>query len=274
MLETFQSIFGSRLNAVQVEQAQFPLSAGGVGLLARSGALAAAAYVGSWALVYHRVAAATGWSLPAEPSGILPGIIARTLYGASLTTQAAGATSASHLLDPSWWEAARTKQVAHVQRALAKEVRAHQRECWLQRVPRRAAANLHSHSGWGAGSALLRCPTELALRLDDSCVCNAFWERLGVGLTNDARCPRRFRCGRVCRQRRRFGAHAHCCPGLAGVRTRYRHNSLAEEWCGFLRAAGRFVELEQRDPALGLAQEHVWILLNMQAWKAALRRTM
>ena len=45
--------------------------------------------------------------------------------------------------------------------------------------------------------------------------------------------------------------HAHCCPGLAGTRTRFRHNPLAEEWCRFLRAAGRFVELEQRDPSLG-----------------------
>lgn len=45
--------------------------------------------------------------------------------------------------------------------------------------------------------------------------------------------------------------HAHCCPCLAGVRTRFRHNPRDEEWCSFLRSAGRFVELEQRDPTLG-----------------------
>ena len=64
LLETFQTILGAQLNASQAEQVQFPLSLGGVGLLARSGAFSAAAYVGSWALVYHRVVDATGWSLP------------------------------------------------------------------------------------------------------------------------------------------------------------------------------------------------------------------
>ena len=213
--------------------------------MARSGAFAAAAYIGSWALVYHRVAAATGWSLPESLASAPPHTTAHHLFSAIQTTQAAGADSAQHLLDPAWWPAARNGQVNHVQRTLAKELRAHSRELWLAHVPRRAAANLHSHSAWGAGAALLRCPTELALCLDDTCVRVALCERLGVRLTSNARCRRRFRSGRLCRHRRRFGAHAHCCPGLAGIRTRLRHNPLAEEWCSFLRSAGRFVELEQ-----------------------------
>ena len=35
------------------------------------------------------------------------------------------------------------------------------------------------------------------------------------------------------------------------ARTRYRHNPLAGEFCRILSSAGRFVELEQRDPTMG-----------------------
>ena len=106
LLETFQSILGARLSPSQAEQARFPLSAGGVGLLARSGALAAGAYVGSWALVYHRVAAATGWSLPGDSSSILPGTAADHLLKAIQATRAAGAAHAQHFMEPAWWAAA------------------------------------------------------------------------------------------------------------------------------------------------------------------------
>ena len=120
LLETFQAILGARLSARQAEQLQFPLSEGGVGLLARSGAFAAAAYIGSWALVYHRVAAATGWSLPVNSAGVRPNSTAYHLHSAVVTAHAAGANGAGHLLDPSWWEAAKHEPVAHVQRSLAK----------------------------------------------------------------------------------------------------------------------------------------------------------
>ena len=179
------------------------------------------------------------------------GSIAHSLFSAIRAVRDAGASNASHLLDLSWWDAALREPVPHVQRSLAQALWCHARKTWLSRASRRAAANLLSHSGWGSGAALSRCPTELALRLDDVCVRVALCERLGIRLASNARCMRRFRSGRICRQRRRFGAHVHCCPGLAGVRTRYRHNPLTEEWCGFLRAAGRFVEVEQRDPAFG-----------------------
>ena len=251
LLETLQTILGVRLNASQARQIQFTLSEGGVGLLARSGAPAAAAYVGSWALVYHRVAAATGWSLPSDPANTPNGSIAHALHDAIQIVHEAGAEVARNLLEPPWWAAALHEGVPHVQRTISRALRSHARNTWLAQVSRRRAANLLSHSGWGAGAALSRCPTEQALRLDDTCVRVALCERLGLRLASNARCNRRFRSGRICRQRRRFGTHVHCCPGLAGVRTRLRHNPLAEEWCNFLRAAGRFVELEQRDPSLG-----------------------
>ena len=113
------------------------------------------------------------------------------------------------------------------------------------------AATLLSHSGWGAGAALLRCPTETCLRLDDQTMRIALCSRLGVRLCSNARCGMRFRSGRRCTRRRQWGAHAHCCPGLAGARIRFCHNPIAEEWCRILGLAGRVVQLEQRDPSMG-----------------------
>ncbi len=42
-----------------------------------------------------------------------------------------------------------------------------------------------------------------------------------------------------------------CCPGGAGLRARLVHNPLVREWARVLAAAGRVVQVEQRDPAMG-----------------------
>ena len=64
LLEALQTTFGVQLSARQGAQAAFSLSEGGLGLRSRGGAHAAAAYLGSWALVYHRVASTLIWCLP------------------------------------------------------------------------------------------------------------------------------------------------------------------------------------------------------------------
>ena len=79
----------------------------------------------------------------------------------------------------------------------------------------------------------------------------AVCERLGLPLCRPGRCNLRFQSGRRCRHNTRRGAHAHCCPGTLGARTRFRHNPLVREFHRFLSQAGRCVAVEQRDPSMG-----------------------
>ena len=108
-----------------------------------------------------------------------------------------------------------------------------------------------SSSGWGAGAALLRPPTERVLRLSDAEVRIAVCERLSVDVCPRSVCPHVSQAGRVCGRATRGGAHAHCCGGTAGVRTAQRHNPLVREFASMLTSAGRNVAVEQRDPSMG-----------------------
>ena len=249
--ETLQSMFGFNLRPRQAEQASFSLSGGGLGLRSRGGGYAAAAYVGSWALVYHRVAATLSWCFPEcseQGPTALPGWF---VWEGLRLAEASGSKTATALRDPSWWEAASRGAVEKVQRTLGREIRACLRDTWLRNASTKQRARLHMHSGWGSGAALARCPTEAALRLPDEAVRVEVCQRLGVPLCSSGRCAFRFRSGRRCREHRRGGDHVHCCKGTAGVRTAFRHNPLAEEFCRVLSSAGRFVRLEQRDPNMG-----------------------
>jgi hypothetical protein len=156
------------------------------------------------------------------------------------------------MTDLSWWGAASRTPVHKIHASLARAIRARQRGTWLERARPSAAARLHTHSGWGSAVALLRCPTELALRVPDDAVRTAVCEGLGLPLCAPGRCGMRFSSGRHCRHRNRGGAHAHCCPGTIGARTRFRHNPLVSEFHHFLSLAGRCVAIEQRDPHMGL----------------------
>ena len=108
-----------------------------------------------------------------------------------------------------------------------------------------------SCSGWGAGAALLRPPTERLLQIPDADMRIAVCERLSIPLAGDEVCAHVSRAGRVCGRNLRGGAHAHCCGGTAGVRTAQRHNALVREFAHMLAAAGRHVAVEQRDPTMG-----------------------
>ena len=159
-----------------------------------------------------------------------------------------GSKAAPLLMDPSWWEAALHGPVPKVQRELGRELRRWSRQHWLATATSKQKARLHMHSGWGAGAALARCPTEVALRLPDEGVRVELCECLGVPLCHPGCCGLRFlRSGRICR----CGDHVHCCKGTSGARTRYRHNPLVEEFCRILCSCGRFAELELRDPSMG-----------------------
>ena len=251
LLESFQSVFSVLLSTRQATQLTFSLAAGGLNLRARGGAHAAAAYVGSWALVYHKVASTLNWCFPEcgiEGPTFYP---AKHVWEGLQMLEEAGSLTAPLLADPSWWEAALRGPVAKVQRTLARELRQSSRDAWLVRASPKQKANLHMHSGWGAGVALMRCPTEFALRLPDEAVRLAVCERLGLPRSRRGVCGLRFLSGRTCRYGRRSGDHVHCCKGTAGARTKYRHNPLCSEFCRILSSAGRFVQLETRDPSMG-----------------------
>ena len=149
------------------------------------------------------------------------------------------------------WELVRQTPVVKLQRQLGRALRSVERGGWVLRGPVEGRARLHTCSGWGAGAAILRCPTEQALQVPDADLRVAVCERLGVPRCSDVCCAVRFRSGRVCGQMLRGGWHAHCCPGLAGCRTRSRHNPLSKEWAHLLTLAGRFAVVEQRDPMMG-----------------------
>ena len=97
---------------------------------------------------------------------------------------------------------------------------------WLNSASPAAAANLHSHSGWSAGAALLHPLSELALQLPDATVSVAVRERLGLVRVPCNFCPHVFNNRRVCNAEMRAGAHVHCCRGTLVPRTRFRHNPL------------------------------------------------
>ena len=100
LLETLESIVEARLSARQVEQSQFALTEGGLGLWARSGGMAAAAYVGSWALTYHRVSAATGWTLPLDWADAPTASTAYALFSAVASVRDAGAAQGCYWIRP------------------------------------------------------------------------------------------------------------------------------------------------------------------------------
>ena len=127
------------------------------------------------------------------------------------------------------------------------------RLAWLEEGSVADQARLHTHSGWAAGAALLRCPTERALRLMDDDVRIAIKERLGVPRMPPGTCSRVFkRCGRACHLDLREGHHAHCCRGLSGIHTVCRHHPLVHEWAHILTSAGRIITVEQRGPHVAL----------------------
>ena len=125
------------------------------------------------------------------------------------------------------------------------------RAAWRATAGPLEKARLDTGSGWAAGLALLTCPTERVLQLSDQDYRLALYERLGVPRCGDGVCGFRFSTGGTCRYTLREGWHAHCCRGAAGVRILGLHNPLAQEWCRFLVAAGRFARTEQRDPTMG-----------------------
>ena len=246
ILETFQRMFEVRLSTAQAEQVSFSLAEGGLGLRARGRGCELGAFLGSWALVYHKITATLGWRFSGDHAP-LGSTFARVREAAEAAV-AAGAPSAAQLLDVTWWDAASAEPVPRLQASLARPIRARCREAWLARASPKGRARLHTHSGWGAAVALHRCPTELALRLPDDAVRVAVCERLGLPLCKPGRCGLRFASGRRCRYNTRLGAHAHCCSGTIGARTRFRHNPLVCEFNRFLTQAGRCTAVEQRDP--------------------------
>ena len=97
-----------------------------------------------------------------------------------------------------------------------------------------------SSSGWSAGAALLRPPTERLLQLPDGDVRLAVCERLAIDVAGDGECGHVSRSGRVCVHARRGGAHSHCCGGVVTP----------------LREDARFREACAAEPGLAAERRH------------------
>ena len=123
-----------------------------------------------------------------------------------------------------------------MQRLLSRGVMLAERGRWISTATDVAAATLHSHSGWAAGAALLRPPTERLLQLPGFAVQVAVRERLGLSLTSEAFCPHVAGSGQACNASMREGAHAHCCSGTLVAHTKLRHDPLVHEWAHILQA--------------------------------------
>ena len=155
------------------------------------------------------------------------------------------------LADVATWRSFAREPPRGLQRTLRRLLEDAERDQWWVSAPAELAAMSASSSGWGAGVALLRRPTERLLQLSDADVRIAVCERLCVDLTAAGECSYTSRAGNVCGRLLRGGAHSHCCGGTAGGRITQRHNPLVHEFARILIAAGRNVATEQRDPSMG-----------------------
>ena len=102
------------------------------------------------------------------------------------------------LADASTWRAFAREPVRGLQRSLRHSLEEAAREEWWASVPADLAAMAASSSGWGAGAALLRAPTERVLQLPDGDVRIAVCERLAVQVAGTGECTHVSRMGRVC----------------------------------------------------------------------------
>ena len=184
-------------------------------------------------------------------SGAPAGSVTELIRQAGERVVNGGARSADLLLDTAMWRSFARESPRGLQRGLRHALEASARDQWWATVPPELAAMAASSSGWSAGAALLRPPTERVFQLPDADVRIAVCERLCVDLAGLDDCAHVSRAGRVCGHPLRRGAHVHCCGGTAGVRTTQRHNPLVHEFARILVAAGRNVAVEQRDPSMG-----------------------
>ena len=149
------------------------------------------------------------------------------------------------------WRSFAREPARGLQKGLRRSLENAAREQWWASVPADVAAMAASSSGWAAGAALLRPPTERVLQMPDFVVRIAVCERLCIDTAGYDHCSHVSRTGRLCGRALRGGAHSHCCGGTIGVRTTQRHNPLVLEFARILAAAGRVVATEQRDPSMG-----------------------
>eukprot|EP00973_Karenia_brevis_P092350 12412030-Karenia_brevis.AAC.1 len=86
------------------------------------------------------------------------------------------------MLDTTTWRSFAREPAAGLQRRLRHALEASAQDAWWASAPADLAAMAGSCSGWGAGAALLRPPTERVLQLSDADVRVAVCERLGIDL--------------------------------------------------------------------------------------------
>ena len=125
LLETFSNLVGLRLTPAQAEQVQMRVPDGGLGLRSRSGPLAAAAYLGSWALCAASVAEGTGISVAAVPA------LFADLAAAAEQVREAGCAAAAPLASAEGWRLWLAAQVETVQRLRSRPVQDASRRRWL-----------------------------------------------------------------------------------------------------------------------------------------------
>ena len=193
LLETFQNLFAMALSVSQARQLRFRLSRGGLGLRARGGCASSVAFLGSWGQAASTVFRFTGWA-PVLTGNVDP--ISNALLQAGREVQAAaGSPLPVDVTAQDFWDCARGYSTVRLQNTLHKSIEKAAVDQWLAGAGAEARANLHSCSGWGAGVALIRCPTERALQFSDLEFRSAVAERLLVPRVPEGRCPRVFSTG-------------------------------------------------------------------------------
>ena len=250
LLECTNQLFGFELDPARAAQIQWRLGDGGLGIRRRGGPHASAAWLASWAQCYEGVRRGTSWEITSLAEAA-PGSLSDRIRRAAEDVRDHGARGAETLLDVGLWRSFARRPAPGLQRSLRHALETASRDAWWATVPTELAAMAGSGSGWCAGAALLRPPTERLLQLPDRDVRIAVCERLCVDLAGQQECEHVSRTGRRCGYLLRGGAHVHCCGGTAGVRTTRRHNPLVQEFARILSAAGHHVATEQRDPTMG-----------------------
>jgi len=158
-----------------------------------------AAYLASWAQTYAEVSNITGCALPEDLSRAPPGSVGHSLWLAAQEVGAVGSEGLGDMSRREFWSRAGASPLRKVQQKLRSNLQRGDRQAWLAEAAVEDQARLHTHSGWAAGSALLRPPTERALRLLDDDVRIAVKERLGVPIMPVGVCSRVFkRSGKSC----------------------------------------------------------------------------
>ena len=225
LAESLNDLLSVRFTPGQWAQAQLAVGDGGIGLRRRGGLTPVLQHLASWQVTSAAVTSiltASGHTLAAtrlliNAECLLNGPLLSPLSDAALTTLATFAA------DPA------AEAASDALSSLDAAAAALDRDIWLGEASPGAQARLHMSSGWGAGVGLLGAPTEHLLQLPDIVFRLNVCLRLGIPVAPSGPCAA-VMGDHLCGKSLGGGFHAFCCPKTLGLRTRWIHNPLVEEF--------------------------------------------